>query len=363
MAGAILPGVSLFRRVTVPDIALDKHAAQDDAALRTTYDAVRGGADWSTARDLLGTTRGDFDRRARYVWVLGESITAEPWATMTSDPDREVTTVDTTAAWPDRWAQAEPDNADAVLVRARSLIARGWEVRGSDWASHVGQDAFAEFHRLLRMAVHLCEQAAVLVPDDPTPWALRLLLDTALGADRGPFEQHWEQVVARDPTHREAHNFKLMYLCRKWRGSHEEMFAFARSTAANAPEGSPLHVLPLMANAEWSLWELEREEGILQHARPVNLTWRKGKEFHAELDNALDRWFRAGPRRHAMWHLDLNYLAYGLFRASRHRDAKAVFEAIGPYAEPIPWGWVQHHDYDADQAFLAARKAAFRAPA
>ena len=54
--------------------------------------------------------------------------------------------------------------------------------------------------------------------------------------------------------------------------------------------------------------------------------------------------------------LDLNMLAYGLYQADRHRDAKPVFEAIGPYATGIPWVWQR-----GDEEFLAARKKALRA--
>lgn len=34
-------------------------------------------------------------------------------------------------------------------------------------------------------------------------------------------------MVKRHPFHRIAHEQMLQYLCRKWFGSHEEMFAFA----------------------------------------------------------------------------------------------------------------------------------------
>src|SRR5689334_6078630 len=121
----------------VPDINLDLHLAQDDQRLRAAWASVTNG-DWRPARDLMAGTRSDFDRRARYTWVLSEASAVS-----------QRFPVDTTASWADRWAAAEPDNPDAVLVRARSLIMRGWEVRGDGWASTVGGDSAAEFHRLL----------------------------------------------------------------------------------------------------------------------------------------------------------------------------------------------------------------------
>lgn len=334
---------------------LDLHLAQDDPALRAAWEAARRG-DWQPARELMATTRSDFDRRARYVWVLGESAAAQPWSSMVSDPERPVGLVDTTAAWTDRWADAEPDNPDAVLVRARSLIMRGWEVRGSGWASTVRADAAVEFRRLLQLALPLNDEAARLAPEDPTPWAQRMLLAIALGAGRTAFDTSWDEVVARDPHHREAHNFKLMYLCRKWCGSHEEMFAFAREAAAAAAVGSPLRVLPVQATAEWAMWEFSHD-GSLKNIMAVTKYWRSDPGFHAELDNALGNWFGSAARRHAMWYHDLNYLAYGLVRANRYADAKPVFDAIGPYAEDIPWGWT---DADSQQGFRTARRKAMR---
>ncbi|GIJ71754.1 DUF4034 domain-containing protein [Virgisporangium ochraceum] len=334
----------------IPDIPLDDHLAQDNHRLRAVWNAVKGG-DWRPARDLMADTRTDFDLRAKYVWVLGEASATTTWAGPRVDVPFPV---DTTASWADRWAAAEPDNPDAIVVRARSLVMRGWEVRGSGWASTVGADSFEEFHRLLVMSFPLCDEAAKLFPEDPSPWVTRLLLASPLSFDSELMEETWDEIVARDPHHREAHNLKLMYLCQKWSGSHEAMFGFARAAAASAPHGSPLHILPVQANAEWALWEEDRagSEARVRHV------WKSDPRFHAELDAALNKWFRANPERHAMWYHDLNFLAYGLTRAGRYADAKPVFEAIGPYYEQIPWGWATTRFADTDRVFLNARRKA-----
>jgi hypothetical protein len=339
--------VKLFRR---PVLDLDSHLAQDDLALRAAWDAARAG-DWSSARDLMAATRSDSDRRAWYVWILAESTTARPWAEMA--PGQVTGPVDVTGAWPDRWAAAEPDNPDAILVRARSLIMRGWEIRGSGWGSGVGQAAAEEFHRLLRLALPLTEEAARLAPEDPTPWVEQLLVATALGVGRTDFEAIWEQAIRRDRWNREAHGLRLMYLCRKWRGSHEQMFAFAREAAAAAPDGSPLHVLPVEAAAEWTLWQVRRA-GALRDVLAVVKAWRNDPQINADLDSALNRWLRAQPSRHALWYHDLNYLAYGLARAKRYTDAGPVFTAIGPYMERIPWAWMPSDT--PQEAFLKERR-------
>ena len=58
------------------------------------------------------------------------------------------------------------------------------------------------------------------------------------------------QVVRRHPTHLVAHQQMLQFLCRKWFGSTEEMFDFARTAAAKAPAGSLLPELVVVAHIE-----------------------------------------------------------------------------------------------------------------
>jgi hypothetical protein len=333
-------------------VDIDIHPAQDDAALRATCESVRNG-DWTAARDLMAATRADLDLRARRSWVLSETVTGVSWARSGAIPINANGQVDTTATWVDRWAAEEPTNPDAMLVRARSMIGRGWAVRGSGWASSVSRAAFHEFHRLLLMAIPLCHEAARLFPEDPTPWGQLMMIASPLGVDRANVERCWAEVTARSPFHREAHAIRLMYLCKKWRGSHEEMFAFAREAAATAPPGSPLHALPLQANAEWARWELTREP---MHAhQTVYETWLNDSRFQAELDGALNRWFAVADGKHGLWYTDLNYLAYALNRAQRYDDARPVFEAIGPYFETLPWAW---GDGPADFNFRQARSDA-----
>jgi hypothetical protein len=57
-----------------------------------------------------------------------------------------------------------------------------------------------------------------------------------------------------------------------------------------------------------------------------------------------------------MWYDDLNALAYCLFFARRIGDARPVFEAIGPYMDPILWSWVP--GTTAGLSFRAARMRA-----
>jgi hypothetical protein len=299
----------------LPDIPVDRNPAQDDVMLRSAVVETRGG-DWGPARDLLATVRDDYDRRARIVQVLAAS-----------------TAGDGDTSWPDVWAQVEPGNADAQLTRARSLIARDQHLT----------------------AVPVNDRAAALAPADPTPWAQRLLLMTALGADRDTFDHAWTELAARDPWHREAHGVKLVHLCRKRAGSHQEMFAFARSAAAAAPAGSPLAVLPLEAANEWALWETHHGAGggSMRKAVEIIRTQREDPEFQDAVSAAHRDWFEQHQNRHAMWFHDLNQLAQAAHRAGRHDLARPVFAAIGQYFEPGPWSYA-----GGVRAFHRARRKA-----
>ncbi|WP_431874878.1 DUF4034 domain-containing protein [Micromonospora marina] len=333
---------------------IDINLAQDDAVLREACTQARYGSDIGPARKALAATRDDYDRRARYVRVLAESTARG----LGSRVDRTTGRVDTDAAWTDGWASRAPADPDAQLVRARSLMARAWEVRGGDWAAAVRPEQWAEFHRLLDLARQVNDRAMRLAPEDPTPWVNRLDLLIDESAPLEDVEETWRELTKRDPWHQQGHVLRLTYHCRKWSGSHEAMFGFARSVAATAPAGSPLLVLPVRAAAEWALWEQEREpDGGT--ADEISKRWREDPVMQSDLDNALSRWFHQPATRHADWLDDANFLAYGLVRAGRDAEAAPVFASIGRYMTSVPWSWWGLGR--GDTAFLRARRRARRA--
>ena len=332
---------------------IDTNPAQDDAALREACTQARYGTDDGPARQMVIGSRSDYDRRARYVRVMAESTAGG----LGSRIDRSTGRVDTEAAWTDRWAARCPTDPDAQLVRARSLMERAWEVRGGGWASGVRPEQWAEFRRLLQLAGEANDRAMQLAPQDPTPWVNRLHLMIDRSASREDVEETWRELTRRDPWHRDGHQLMLTYLCRKWSGSHEQMFSFARSVAAAAPVGSPLHVLPVRAAAEWALWEQERESPR-RTAAEIGELWRQDPVMQSDLDNALARWFRQPANRHADWLHDVNFLAYGLARSGRDADAAPVFASIGKYVTSIPWSWYGHER--GDVFFIRARRRARR---
>jgi hypothetical protein len=177
----------------------------------------------------------------------------------------------------------------------------------------------------------------------------------ALGAPRQTMERFWDEVVSRDPQHREAHNQKLAYLCEKWQGSHAEMYAFAREAAAAAPPGSSLHVLPVNAHAEYLLYAIGFTSSK-EERQSMMRAWLNDPHVRGDIDAAFQNWFRYGNDKHPSWYADLNSLAYLCYWTDRHADAKPLFEAIGDRATELPWAWAG----DERELFLETRAKALR---
>ena len=341
---------TLFRVFTKQ---IDLHSAQDDKVLRDAFESVNYGTGDQAARAAIAATRGDFDRRARAVNVLAETTTRQ----LKEQTDPATGRVNTEVTWADRWARANTDDPDAQVLRACSLVVRAWEVRGAGWASTVSRNQWQEFARLLEFAWQINDWAIRLDASDPTPFAQRLQIMVGTDKGRDLFEDTWAELVARDPHHHQGHLIKLTYLCRKWHGSHEEMFGFARAAAATAPEGSPLHNLPVHAATEWAMWEETREEDV-RDADRVSALWRLDPELQADLDNALNRWYRNPAKRHAGWIDDCSHLAYALSRCGRYAEAAPLFDEVGKFVSS-PWGW--WGNLRLDEAFFRARKLARQA--
>jgi hypothetical protein len=341
----------LFRRKpAVPPIELEYDSTHGNGLLRDACLAANRD-DWAPASDLMVAAGTDHDARSTYAWALADALAEGPVSGIGQVDGKP--TIDTQNTWADRWVAEDPGNVDAHLVRLRSLIARAWQVRGSGQASSVSEAEFDEFHRVLRMLLPLCHEAAEVGPGDPGVWSPMIIATQALAAPRDVMERFWAKVVERDPHHREAHNFKLSYLCKKWQGSHEEMYAFARGAAAAAPAGSSLHILPVDAHAEYLLYAVGFTSSKADR-RAMFVAWSKDKQVQRDIDNAFENWFRHGNDKHPSWYRDLNLLAYLCYWTDRYRDAKPVFEAIGNQATKTPWVWAG----DPETKFLETRAKA-----
>jgi hypothetical protein len=137
------------------------------------------------------------------------------------------------------------DDPLLLLLGGSTRIKGAWDIRGGGWASGVGEERFDRFHAFLEPAAGILMRAAELAPEDPRPWDQLQWYCLGMDIRREDLDRMWLELCARDSWHHHGRYSRLQVLCRKWRGSHEEMFAFARENAAlSGPGDACLGLLP-----------------------------------------------------------------------------------------------------------------------
>ncbi|MEU8528164.1 hypothetical protein AB0C77_21610 [Streptomyces sp. NPDC048629] len=275
---------------------------------------------WEGARDLLARIPGEWDRRAHRIRLLADAAAGR----------RTV----------DLWQASEPRNPDAAVLRAETEVMRMFA------AARTGESVGLE--RLERTA-RFCHRAAGLAPADPYPWVSLLALGRLYPGGHSEMSAWWQEIVARDPYHREGHHQALRYLSARWHGSYGAALNFAWDVTCSAPEGSPLAALALVARAEQYPHRVRTEGkaalGLAHH-------WSDERAC-ADLRNALDRWIAYRVPR-AQDVADLNYLAHGLVKAGMTDRAGVVFRLLDNRATTVPWSYTG----DPEQLFIRWRDEA-----
>ncbi|MFC8389775.1 hypothetical protein [Streptomyces sp. NPDC057238] len=291
----------------LPQSRQNTRQAAADAELELAKSAAARGR-WEPAAQLLARTgeQRDWARRSLYSDALGSHRAARP------------------GGWLDAWeAAVGPDDPDVALVRARATVSLAWHLRGGGWAKDTSREQFAGFHETLARAPQLTARAAELNPDDPSPYVAEIWTALGLGYSRERMHRIWKEITARDPHHFDAHCAALQYWCAKWRGSEELAVSFAREAAAEAPRGSLLSALPLIA------WYEHRDSDA------------KGSDFRAPhlvtmVDVALAD-VAAAPSDHPGRASVRHLLAYFLTRQGRHDAALLQFQLVDGYVDALPW--------------------------
>jgi hypothetical protein len=274
--------------------------------LIAAIDATRGG-NWQVAAELLRASRDQADLRGVQMRALGVAAVSDD-------------------AWLTSWENTYPDDQDARVLRAETLAALAWAIRGRSRLDKISDARVDGFQGTLREAVRVAESAAKLRPDDAEPWAVQVRAARGLRWSRERFGEVWGELVERFPHHRIAHTQALQYHCSKWlRTDNEEaLLEFTERAASTAPLGSPLVLLRLEAVLE--LWNGGEEIEI----------WRADSTM-AAIDTALTHWLGAGGARHPYATADRNLLALALTLSGRYAEAVEQFRHIGRYAGQYPW--------------------------
>ncbi len=309
----------LWGRDTLPaDPVLDEDPAIDDMALRAARDRVRTG-DWRAARDVVLAAGRDWELRGRRLGVFTAAAFEDD-------------------AWLFSWMGAEPSSAEAATIFASLLTVRAGEARGSARASETSAEQFRDFAELSRAAQQASRRAIELAPDDPGPWIAVVHSLMATG-ERDPFFEAMREGLRRDPQYLQLHVAAVTFLCRKWFGSHEEMFAAARTPAATAPPGSNLHVLPVFGHIEYAVTEYSFDQRT-RKTFAASRRYFQRPDVSREVDDCVARFRAGGPHVRLRSLTCLNWLAVAYTLADRRAEAKAIFDEMLPhYTGAASWGY------------------------
>ncbi|MEU4618386.1 DUF4034 domain-containing protein [Actinoplanes sp. NPDC023801] len=248
--------------------------------------------------------------------------------------------------WIPRWVEEEPDSTLPLLLRGCHAVWWAWEARGAAYAKHTSQEQFDEFFRRLRLAENCLDEVTRRTPEDTTAWAF--LTASARGRQIGPEEAaaRFDAVVKYAPEHVMAHEQRLQYLCAKWSGSHEEMFAFARESASKATPGSQVHNIVAAAHIEYWLRLPSGEDQ--EHMRHPQV---RQELIAAANQSVLHPSFRFVPG----WPSRANTFAMALHMSGEFGWAARVFDVVGDHVTDWPWSYRGN----AAKRFVSARKDAY----
>jgi hypothetical protein len=266
--------------------------------------AARG--DWRTVADRCAAIAAESER-----WDVALSALAE----LSTEDD----------AWLTAWLDACPDDAVALTVQGRALVALAWTIRTRRDAEHVSSEQWEGFHRLLRQSLTVCDRAAASRPADPAPLVTMLGAATGLGRSPEDFRALRGRVCERDPLHVAAHRAAMLYWLPRRHGSARLVTEFVDDTLGSAPPGSLLTVLRL------ELLYLERPRSGTDATRAAfsrEAVTAAVDEALADAAAAADR-----PQLAALRH----WLAYHLTEVGRSAEAVEQFRLIGGFCGAHPW--------------------------
>jgi len=228
------------------------------------------------------------------------------------------------------------DDALLATYAGAAAMRHGWRARTNADAERVDREQFKTFWAWLAEAEQHLVRATSLAPDDATPWVYLLVTGRGLQHERGELERVFRQAVARDPEHLEAYRQMMQFLCKKWFGTHEDMFAFARSVSAAAPTGSPLHELPIFAHVErWVEFSVKDPHELQQRAG-----YFRDPAVTAELSVARERLgplLTGAPDGRSV--TARNMLAFVAWRAGDKNAFADEIAAMHGVVSPMPWNY------------------------
>jgi len=258
----------------------------------------------------LATIRNkEWDRRAFYVELAGQYIT-------------DIRVMETL-----------PDTSIGNLIRGSIAIELAWKARGGGQAETVSKEGWNGFFKNLDFAGSCLLRSGEQDIEDPTPFAFLQTVAMGLQLERKIAEAWLQEALKRDVNNQQVYNRHLFLLCKKWGGSHEEMFDFARATLNKIPPESTLNSIIYAAYLEYFLFlkaferNIEGLKAVLhdKRIREESLdVYHKSLKNRKKIEQVSDYW----PHNvTVLWFLILN-----IPEVVRQETQK-----IGPYFTKFPW--------------------------
>jgi hypothetical protein len=268
--------------------------------------------DWKTVQEFF-RGRTDLDEREFYVEQLSDWKRRPPFF--------------------DHWVESSAGCAEAWLVRGAHGVQWAWEARTGNQADDVPENAWPIFFERLKQAWSDLNHAIELNPADATPFGYLIRCAMGLQMEKEIVFGCLQNTLDRSVLSWRAHSATLWYLCKKWFGSHEEMFDFARTVSASAPEGSGLHALIPIAHHERWIYAI----GFDQDAEFANQYFEQ-PEIKLDIVGAYRR--SLGSRTHKTdraTRYQSSFFALSLLRTQAFREALTELDRLGNLIPEYPW--------------------------
>ncbi|MFC3495028.1 hypothetical protein [Glycomyces rhizosphaerae] len=286
------------------DLDTERYAPPSETELE--IDKAANAGDWRTAASLLDQTWRRWDERSHVTYLLSRAAAKND-------------------SWLTEWEASEPDDPGALLVRANRTVRYAWDVRGALPAGHLTGKQVHGFRHYIELAEGFMEKAIAAAPEDPTPYRYMIRIARGRGWPHEAMEKLWGEFTSRHPHGFDGHLSALQYWCAKWRGSNDKARSFAAEAAENAPQGTFLSVLPLIAAFE--------EHGLTAHRQ------YRTPQVTSAVDSCLEELSSFGEVDSHIVRQVRHVLAYFLNRLGRHGEAAEQFRAVDGYILTLPWSY------------------------
>ncbi|BEL08323.1 hypothetical protein Q0Z83_065140 [Actinoplanes sichuanensis] len=301
-----------------PEFDADVDLMIKDSVLRDARAWLLRDGDWRVAKQAIEAAGTDWALRGYRLGVF---------AGLADDDD----------TWFDAWARAEPSDPSVAMIWAKVLAGRAGRARGGAVAAKLSAEQIHSFHTLSEKAAEAGLRALELAdPRDPGPLIRLMSACFAAGAD--PLNELYFEAQRRDPHNFDMHELAVILRCQKWYGSHEQMFEIARAAAEGAPAGHKTVLLPLKAHFEYAMREFAWEDRSDESQKAVRRYFRR-PEVQRDIDGWITK-FRSAPPTSEQLSQVRQWMAVYYSLIGRRKDAKVVFDELGPYVSRFnEWGW------------------------